>query len=141
MNPAKLIVHTDVLLDHLQGDDHPSILRMAMEEFFCYTTVFQAVELFAAMRTPAARRAAEGAMAAMKILGLNPRRAPMYGTLFAAHPRKRGTDLLVAGMCLDSDLPLLTAREGDFRGIRGLNIVAPRTLAAARRHTGRRNGG
>ncbi|HTO92766.1 MAG TPA: hypothetical protein VMM80_00300, partial [Bacteroidota bacterium] len=73
MNDARLVVHTDVLLDHLCGSAHPSALRVAMGRFFCYTTVFQAVELFAAMRTPRARRAAEDAMSAMKILGLNPK--------------------------------------------------------------------
>jgi len=125
---AKIVVHTDVLLEHLEGSAHPSALRLAMGEFFCYTTVFQAVEVFAAMRTRRARRAAEDAMSAMKILGLSPKKAPEYGALFAAHPRKRATDLLVAGLCLESRLPLLTARGKDFRGIRGLAIVSPGAL-------------
>ena len=130
MNEARLVVHTDILLDHLRGDVHPSVLRLAMREYFCYTTVFQAVELFAAMRTAAERRAAEDAMSAMKIMGLNPKKAPMYGALFAAHPRKRPTDLLVAGLCLESRLPLLTARGGDFSDIRGLRLIEPRALGA-----------
>ena len=111
-----------------------------MGKFFCYTTVFQAVELFAAMRTPRERRAAEEAMSAMKILGLNPKKAPMYGALFAAHPRKRATDLLVAGLCLESGLPLLTARAQDFRGIRGLSVMPPRALAPPASGAARRNG-
>ena len=138
MNEPRLVVHTDVLLDHLRGGAHPSALRLAMSEFFCYTTVFQAVELFAAMRTGAERRAAEDAMSAMKILGLNPKKAPMYGALFAAHPRKRATDLLVAGLCLESRLPLLTAREGDFRGIRGLALIAPRSVRGEGSAAGKR---
>ena len=133
MSDAKLVVHTDVLLDHLHGITRPSVLRLAMRKYFCYTTVFQAVELFAAMRTPVERRAAEDTMSAMKILGLNPKHAPMYGALFAAHPRKRATDLLVAGLCLESGLPLLTARGGDFRGIRGLRVMPPRALGARAR--------
>ena len=69
MREAKLVVHSDVLLDHLRGADHPSILRRTMGLFFCYTTVFQAIEVFAGMRTAVERRWAEDAMSAMKLLG------------------------------------------------------------------------
>jgi predicted nucleic acid-binding protein len=37
-------------------------------------------------------------------------------------------DLLVAGLCLESGLPLLTNRSRDFRGIKGLKIVRPETV-------------
>ena len=132
MSGAKLVVHTDVLLDHLRGVDHPSVLRRAMGLFFCYTTVFQAVELFAGMRTTKERKAAEDAMSAMKLLGLNPKNAPLYGRLFAAHPGRRPMDLLVSGLCIESGLPLLTGRRKEFAGIRGLRLVSPRMITAGR---------
>ncbi|HEX7572384.1 MAG TPA: PIN domain-containing protein [Bacteroidota bacterium] len=132
MSAAKLVVHTDVLLEHLRGADHPSVLRRAMGLFFCYTTVFQAVELFAGMRTAEERRGAEDAMSAMKLLGLNPKNAPLYGRLFAAHPRRRPMDLLVAGLCIEGRLPLLTGRRKDFAGIGGLTLVSPRMISPGR---------
>lgn len=92
---------------------------------FCYTTVFQAVEVFAAMRTPRERDAAGDAMSAMKILGLNPKNAARYADLVVRHPRHRTTDLLTAGLCLDSGLPLLTGRAKNFRNIEGLVVVSP----------------
>jgi predicted nucleic acid-binding protein len=99
-----------------------------MAAFFCYTTVFQAVEVFALLRSPREREAAERAMAAMKILGLNPKNAMQYGDLFANHRRLRSMHLLAAGLCLDSRLPLLTDRRKDFAGIRRLVIVPTRAL-------------
>jgi predicted nucleic acid-binding protein len=124
----KLVVHTDVILDHLHTPSRPSAMRRAMGGFLCYTTVFNAIEVFASCQSPPDRKAAEDAMSAMKLLGLNPKNAMRYGDLFDAHPRLRPVDLLVAGMCVESKLPLLTDRRQDFRGIRGLRIVATREL-------------
>lgn len=123
---AKIVVHTDVILEHLYGTRRPSVLRSAMGMYFCYTTVFQAVEVFAVLRTERERQAAVDAMAAMKLLGLNPKNAMRYGDLFAAHPTFRPMDILVAGLCLESRLPLLTDRGKDFAGIRGLDVIPTR---------------
>ena len=128
MNVPKIVVHTDVFLNHLYGDRHPSVLRQAMGLFFCYTTVFQAIELFAAARTPRERNAAEDAMSALKLLGLNPKNAMGYGDLFAAHPRLQPAALLVAGLCIESRLPLLSDRGKDFKGIRGLTVIPTRRI-------------
>ena len=126
MSVAKVMVHTDVILDHLYGTKHPSVLRQAMSTFFCYTSVFQAVEVFAVALSPRERKAAEEAMSAMKLLGLNPKYAMRYGDLFAAHPRLHPNVLLVAGLCLESRLPVLTGRTKEFKGIRGLTLIPTR---------------
>jgi len=130
VSTAKLVVHTDVLLAHLRGSDHPSVLRKAMGIFFCYTTVFQAIELFSVMRNAQERTHAEHAMSAMKLLGLNPKNAALYGGLLAAHPGRRPMDLLVSGLCLESRLPLLTGERKNFAGIRGLTVVTPGMITA-----------
>lgn len=121
----RIVVHTDVLLDHLTTATRPSALRRIMASHFCYTTVFQAIELFAVMRSERERKAVEDCLSAMKLLGLNPKRSARYGELFRGHPRHRAIDLLVAGLCLESGLPLLTNRSRDFRGIDGLKVVRP----------------
>ena len=130
MSAAKLIVHTDIILDHLRGTDHPSVLRRALGIFFCYTTVFQAIEVFSGMRTAGERKAAEDAMSAMKLLGLNPKNAALYGSLFAGHPGRRPMDLLTAGLCIESRLPLLTGRRKEFGDIAGLSLISPRSITA-----------
>jgi len=69
---AKIVVHTDVILEHLYGTRRPSVLRSAMGMYFCYTTVFQAVEVFAVLRTERERQAAVDAISSPRI----PRSAP-----------------------------------------------------------------
>jgi predicted nucleic acid-binding protein len=123
MSTAKIVVHTDVFVDHLGGRHHPSVLRLALRKFFCYTTVFQAIELFAMARTEREHRAVEDSMAAMKLMGLNPKNARKYGELFASKRKKDRYALLIGGLCIDSRLPLLTNESATFKGIPGLTLI------------------
>jgi predicted nucleic acid-binding protein len=99
-----------------------------MGKFFCYATVFQAIELFADVTTPVEEKAVEDAMAAMKVLGVNPKSAKTYGSLLAKNHSRAVMDMLTAGLCIESRLPLLTDRKGDFRNIAGLVIVPTRVV-------------
>jgi len=119
----KIVVHTDIFLDHLKEDGLPSVLRTAMAKFFCYATVFQAIELFSRATSEADTRAVEDSMAALKLLGLNPKNAKNYGRLIASTRRVKTLNILTAGLCLETRLPLLTDRKQDFTGIHGLVIV------------------
>jgi predicted nucleic acid-binding protein len=119
----KIVVHTDVFLHHICGMPQPSVLRVAMSKFFCYATAFQAIELFSLARTETEIKAVEDSMAAMKVLGLNPKNARKYGELISSSKRTDRWNILIAGLCLESRLPLLTDRVKDFARIPGLTIV------------------
>ena len=128
LSVPKIVIHTDVFLEHLSGDRHPSVLRVAMQKFFCYATVFQAIELFSLARSQDEYSAVEDAMSAMKILGLNPKNARRYGDLLAF---AKGTDpwnVLIAGLCVESRLPLLTDRKKEFRHMKGLVVIPTRRV-------------
>lgn len=135
MIPKKIVVHTDVFLGHLAGERSPSVLRVAMRRSLCYTTVFQAIELFSLARTEREVREVENTMAAMKLLGVNPKNARLYGKLLAARRRNSLHEgrvsewsILIAGLCIESRLPLLTERKREFAGIKGLQIISPRMI-------------
>jgi predicted nucleic acid-binding protein len=125
------VVDTDVILDHLigtlasEGASRPSLLRKVMAEFFCYTTVFNAVELFSICRTSTERRVVEDVMASMKVLGLNGKSAKSVGLHVSRSRTRRVVDVgsLVAGVCLESRLSLLTGRGSRYRGIRSLRLL------------------
>ena len=128
MRARKIVVGTDILLDHLRRRRRPSVLRVAMRSYFCYTTVFSAIELFVLARNATERKAVRDSMAAMKLLGMNPKNAPLHAALFRSHRSRRTLDLLNAGLCLETGLPLLTGRTEAFKGIRGLTLLAPDDL-------------
>ena len=138
MRQAKLVVHTDIILDHLTtATDKASVLRRTMERYFCYTTVFNAIELFSLARTSSEREAVSRSLGAMKILGLNAKRAPEYGALLAGRPGLPYIKALVAGLCIESRLPLLSFRPEEFRWAKRLELVYPRMVSGRveiRRH-------
>jgi predicted nucleic acid-binding protein len=129
----KIVVHADILLDHIRPHDRakPSVLRIAMSKFFCYTTVFQAIELFAGAHHPNEIQLLDDVMSAMKILGLNPKNAKSYGALMAAHRRMESLEVLTAGLCLESRLPILSARKSMGR-IPGVIVVPPALVRSQR---------
>lgn len=124
MSVLKVVVHTDVLLDFLlHKRPGRSVLRLAMSKFFCYTAAFNAIQLFSMARNSREMRAVESSMAALKILGLNPKNARKHGILAAQHPAFHPLDLLVTGICLESRLPLLTGRHELFRSVENLLVI------------------
>ena len=82
----KVVVDTDILIGHVLGttNPRPSILRLLTRRYFCYTTVFNAVEAFGLCRTDAERKAVEGSMNALKILGVNAKSGKNIGRLRAS---------------------------------------------------------
>ena len=129
MSVPRIVIHTDVFLEHLCGENHPSVLRQAMGKFFCYATVFQAIELFSLAESEKESRAIEDSMAAVKIMGLNPKQARKYGALLTSAKRLDTLNVLIAGLCLESKLPILTDRKRDFKGIKGLVVVTTRLVS------------
>lgn len=124
MSLQKIVVHTNVFLDYVvQDHKNESVLRLAMQKFFCYTTVFNAIQLFALARTEKERRVIEDSMSAMKILGLNAKNAKKYGGWVARGMKLPRMNTLVAGICLDSKLPVLTLQPDEFRGVKELVVV------------------
>jgi len=139
MNQArvpKIAIHTDVLLEYLvhrgRGE---SVLRLAMQKFFCYTTVFNAIDVFSVARTEKERTAVEQELSAMKILGLNAKSAKRYGGWIADGLPLPKTDIFVAAICMDSRLPLLTRQPKRFSSVQHLMVV-PAGLVTAEQTAG-----
>jgi len=135
VSAPKLVVDTDLLIEHLVGERHPSPLRRAARHHLCYTTVVQAGALFAVARTATETQAVEDCLGVVKILGINAKLAAAQGRLRARHPRLDPSDAWTAALCLESRLPLLTGRPGRFRGIRGLAVMTRRSMGASVRRT------
>ena len=99
------------------------MLRKAESLFFCYTTVFNVIELFSICTSEKEIEAAESSMHALKILGLNGKSGKRIGLARRSVRTVRDLDLLIAGLCLESKLPLLTGRPKRYAGLAGLRVV------------------
>jgi predicted nucleic acid-binding protein len=98
-----------------------------MTRYFCYTTVFNAIELFMLCKNSKEIAIVENVMHALKVLGLNGKSAKRVGIALMKSGRNRlvAVESLVAGVCLESRLPLLTSTPRRYRGFRSLRIVTP----------------
>ncbi len=131
MGDEKIVVDTDLLLEHLVHSEGASYLRTAMNSFFCYTTVFNAIEAFSIARSEKEIQAVDDAMSSLKVLGLNAKSAKVIGNLFADSGSKRNRDLrvLIAGVCRESKLPILTLNPRRFSGIEHVRVIPARLMA------------
>ena len=128
MSLKRVAVDSDIILDHLDGKASPSVLRQLMRLFFCYTTVFQAAEVLSRARTSLELHAMEDAMGAMKLLGVNARGAPRYAELLRKSRSPDRWTVMVAGLCLESRLPLVSGRVREYRRFGGLLLIPPRLI-------------
>ncbi|MEK7263607.1 MAG: PIN domain-containing protein [Bacteroidota bacterium] len=120
----KVVIHTDIVLDYLTCDDEASsLLRLAHNNFFCYTTVFNAIELFSLAETQKEKQAIEDSLASMRVLGMNAKNAMKYGELFSEYDHLRRFNALIVGLCLESKLPILTTRTDEFKKVKQLHII------------------
>lgn len=121
MKLKKIVVDTDIIAEHLTTLNGESILRRLSKEYFCYTTVFNAIELFAAAASLKERRALQQSMDALKVLGINPKNAKNIATLVSS--KKKDFAVLIAGICIESNLSLVTMNPKRFAGIKKLKLI------------------
>jgi predicted nucleic acid-binding protein len=134
------VVDTDLFINHMlfhppaRRTESISPLRKIMSSFFCYTTVFNAIELFSLAQSEAEVRAIEDTLQAVKILGLNGRSAKSVGIGFGKirTKRVRDFDALIAGVCVESRLPLVSGRAKRYRGIPNLTVISAEKVVRSR---------
>lgn len=125
MSVQKIVVDTDIILDHLVHGDGASILRKTMNAYFCYTTVFNAIEAFSMARSKKEIQAVDDAMSAMKVLGLNAKSAKSIGKIYSndISVGKKVLPALIAGVCIESRLPIVTMNPKRFSRIKHLRVI------------------
>jgi predicted nucleic acid-binding protein len=126
MAVSKIIVHTDIFIDYLlHGRNSDSVLRKVMGKYFCYTTVFNAIELFSIASNMKERNAVERSLSGIKILGLNAKHAKQYGAWLMRGKKLPRMNGLIACMAVDSKLPVLTGKPDEFKKMKGLKLLLP----------------
>ena len=125
MSVQKIIVDTDIIVDHLLHGGGASVLRETMNVYFCYTTVFNAIEVFSMARSKKEIQAVDDAMSAMKVLGLNAKSAKAIGKIFSEDisNQRKVLPALIAGVCIESRLPILTMNPKRFSHIKYLRVI------------------
>ncbi|MFA6468021.1 MAG: type II toxin-antitoxin system VapC family toxin [Bacteroidota bacterium] len=126
MTVKKIVVDSSVIAEHLTTKKSTSILRRISQEYFCYTTVFNAIELFAAAGSQKETQAVQDAMDALKVLGINPKSAKNIASVVSSNTMDYTT--LIAAICIESKLPIVTLNPKRFSRIKHITIVSANDL-------------
>jgi len=127
MTMKKIVVDSSIIAEHLTTVNSESILRALSKEYFCYTTVFNAIELFAVSKSLKETQAIDDAMSAMKVLGVNSKSAKNIAAIVSSS--KDDFSALIAGVCIESKLPIITLNAKRFVGIKKLKVNPIKVLA------------
>ena len=110
----QVLVETDILYDYLTHEaDEPSVLRTALSQATCYTTMLNAMELFRMVRTSEEHAAVMNMLLVVRVLGFNSRYAETFAELSNELERSKGIVLsereaMIVGMAQASKLTILT---------------------------------
>ncbi|HUN66402.1 MAG TPA: PIN domain-containing protein [Bacteroidota bacterium] len=123
MIPERIIADTDLLVGYLiaDGSSEPALKKL-MASSFCYTTVVSAAALFGYAATARQRQSVYNLLGALKILGINARSAVLFGELRRSSPHLGADDCFIAGLAIESRLPLCTFSPERFSGVRNLRL-------------------
>ena len=90
--------------------------------------MFQVIELLSLAYTDDERRSVEDALSVLKFLGLNGKSAPRIAEYAREVEGREYANALIAGICRESRLPLLTWMKNEFERFPGLVVVDPAVL-------------
>jgi hypothetical protein len=121
-----LLVETDIIVEYLTQEH--STLRQALCREVCYTTFNNALELFAAARTPTEEQAIQQALMSMRLLGLNWRNAKPFADTAHRIEARSGKklserEIVIVGMAEMSKLTILTKKHFDRYKDLGVPVI------------------
>ena len=128
----KIVIDSDIILDHVVSERSPSLLRKIAREYFCYTTVFNAIELFSAAKTNKEVCAIEDAMSAIKVLGLNYKSAKNIAKLYSVS--QQALTGLIAGVCIEAKLPIVTLMPDRYKRYRLLKVLPAHSVMKMKKY-------
>lgn len=120
------LIESDVLLAYLRhSGPEPSVLRRALSVGTCYTTMLNAMELFAEMTAPHERVAVTNMLMVVRVLGFNSRFAEPFADLAKGSPGITQREMLVLGMAKASKLTVLTEEHfGRYTALGAVPVVS-----------------
>ena len=115
---TEILVDTDVFIDHLRG----SRGFISGKDVVSYSVITRA-ELFSGRNVD--ERGIDSLLAPLNEILVDRTIAQRAGRIRRTS-RLRTPDALIAATALERELPLVTRNAEDYKGIKGLKVVAPR---------------
>ena len=127
---TRLCIDTGPLIAFLKGrDPGAAATERAVRELDCFVTVITAYELLFGVARARRQIGEDALLGAMKALPLDMkaarRAARLHDELIRRNQDIGIKDVLIAAICLEHELPLLTQNERHFVRVPGLIVLTP----------------
>ena len=117
----QFLIETDILNDYLthrSSDGEPSLLRQALAQATCYTTMINAMELFASATDQKSRDATMNLLMVVRVLGFSARYAEPFAALGKQIEQEKKLvlsqrELMILAMAETSKLTIVTRKYFD----------------------------
>jgi predicted nucleic acid-binding protein len=131
----KLCLDTNVLIAFLKGrDPGASAVEQAIRGYECYVTAITVYELLFGVARAEKHIGENDLLSMMHVVPLDDaaarKAAHLHVTLLKRNQDIGVKDVLLAAICLETSLPLLTLNERHFSRVEGLDVIAPESLLA-----------
>jgi tRNA(fMet)-specific endonuclease VapC len=130
MADSRICLDTTVLIAYLKGrEPGASAVEHAVRDYACYVTAITVYELLFGVARARKRIGEDALLGLMAILPFDEaaarRAAKLHDALIRRNEDVGVKDVLIAAICLEHDIPLLTSNERHFQRVTGLVVVAP----------------
>lgn len=135
MADSRICLDTTVLIAYLKGrEPGASVAEHAVRDYSCYVTAITVYELLFGVARAQKRIGEDALLGLMTILPFDEAAARRAANLHDALIRRNEDigvkDVLIAAICLEHDIPLLTSDERHFQRVTGLTVIAPASFAS-----------
>lgn len=135
MDLSRLCLDTSALIAYLKGrEPGASAVMRAVNESACYVTSITVYELLFGIARAQRQIGEQELLGLMLILPVDESAARHAATLHDELIRRNQEigvkDVLIAAICLEHDLPLLTLNDRHFARVTGLTVLTPETFLA-----------
>lgn len=120
------LIETDVLREYLVTKN--SLLRAALSEGVCYTTMYNALEIFRLAKNEGEKEVVKNMLSVVRVLGFNYRYAEQFALIIKEIEEQSKTDItereaLIIGMAKTSKLTILTRECYDrYSSLQGVDV-------------------
>jgi len=133
VDDTRLCLDTSVLIAYLKGrEPGATAIERAVRDYTCYVTAITVYELLfgvARSKRPIGEDALLGVMEVAPFDDVAARRAArLHAELIGRNEDIGVKDVLIAAICLERSLPVLTLNERHFSRVPGLKVLTPDAL-------------
>jgi tRNA(fMet)-specific endonuclease VapC len=133
VDDSQLCLDTNVLIAFLKGrEPGAAAVEKAVKEYVCYVTAITVYELLfgvARAQKEIGEQALLGVMTVLPFTDSAARRAAgLHADLISKNQDIGVKDVLIAAICLEHDLPILTGNDRHFSRVSDLTVIKPAEL-------------